>query len=139
MSVLGATSDANLEFPVILGVFFVAFFVFQVLSMVLWIVKIVEVARLHDSQYRAAGSEKTNWILVVVLAGVIGALIWHFSGARKRAKAAPVHTPVFQALYPGVVPPAWYPDPTDPSQVRWWDGAAWTEHRYPRSGLGPSM
>jgi hypothetical protein len=22
----------------------------------------------------------------------------------------------------------WYPDPTDPSRVRWWDGTAWTEH-----------
>jgi TctA family transporter len=138
MSVLGATSDVNPVFPAIIVVFFVAFFALHVLSMVLWIVKIVEVARLDDSQYRAAGSEKTNWILVVVLAGVIGAIIWQFSGARKRVKAAPVLTAMSQVLYSGLVPPAWYPDPTDPSQVRWWNGAAWTEHRYP-SGAGPSM
>ncbi|MEU8486295.1 DUF2510 domain-containing protein [Streptomyces sp. NPDC048641] len=26
-------------------------------------------------------------------------------------------------------PPGWYPDPTAPPTERWWDGAAWTEHR----------
>lgn len=31
------------------------------------------------------------------------------------------------------LPPAdWYTDPTDESQYRYWDGAAWTEHRAPR-------
>ncbi|MEG8278527.1 DUF2510 domain-containing protein [Streptomyces sp. AHA2] len=26
-------------------------------------------------------------------------------------------------------PPGWYPDPHPPHHERWWDGAAWTEHR----------
>jgi Protein of unknown function (DUF2510) len=26
-----------------------------------------------------------------------------------------------------VIPAAWYPDPIDPTKVRWWDGTAWTE------------
>lgn len=30
------------------------------------------------------------------------------------------------------VPPAWYPDPQNPTLVRWWDGARWTEHTNPR-------
>ena len=27
-------------------------------------------------------------------------------------------------------PPNWYPDPADTSQLRWWDGTQWTEHRH---------
>ena len=30
---------------------------------------------------------------------------------------------------PVTPPEGWYPDPADPSQLRWWDGAAWTSHR----------
>ena len=30
-------------------------------------------------------------------------------------------------------PAAWFPDPDDPAQYRYWDGTAWTEHRSPRS------
>jgi uncharacterized protein YbjQ (UPF0145 family) len=29
--------------------------------------------------------------------------------------------------------PGWYADPQDAGQVRWWDGAAWTEHVQPGS------
>jgi hypothetical protein len=28
-------------------------------------------------------------------------------------------------------PAGWHPDPEDPSQLRYWDGDAWTEHRSP--------
>src|SRR5918997_5102824 len=30
-------------------------------------------------------------------------------------------------------PAGWFPDPQDPTQYRYWDGTAWTEHRSPRS------
>ncbi|CAM5412676.1 hypothetical protein STENM223S_03856 [Streptomyces tendae] len=38
-------------------------------------------------------------------------------------------------------PPGWYPDPTAPHQERWWDGAAWTEHRRAAgpTGYGPAV
>lgn len=34
----------------------------------------------------------------------------------------------------GELPPAgWFPDPHDATQLRYWDGTAWTEHRSPRT------
>lgn len=30
--------------------------------------------------------------------------------------------------------PDWYPDPDDPTQLRYWDGSTWTENRSPASG-----
>ncbi|MCC5952540.1 MAG: DUF2510 domain-containing protein [Acidimicrobiia bacterium] len=34
--------------------------------------------------------------------------------------------------------PGWYPNPDDPSQVRYWDGAAWTHRILPDPGAAPS-
>ncbi|MFE1954258.1 DUF2510 domain-containing protein [Streptomyces sp. NPDC059524] len=34
-------------------------------------------------------------------------------------------------------PPGWYPDPKAPSTERWWDGAAWTQHRRQPAPQGP--
>jgi hypothetical protein len=35
---------------------------------------------------------------------------------------------------PPMLPPAgWHDDPNDPSSLRYWDGAAWTEQRAPKS------
>ena len=36
-------------------------------------------------------------------------------------------------------PPGWYPDPSAPSTERWWDGAAWTEHRRTAQAPQPSQ
>lgn len=34
-----------------------------------------------------------------------------------------------------VVPAGWYEDPSDPGQVRWWNGIAWTDHTQPKPDL----
>lgn len=36
------------------------------------------------------------------------------------------------------VPAGWYPDPTNPAQQRYWDGAAWTEHCAPMAPPQPA-
>jgi uncharacterized protein (AIM24 family) len=35
-------------------------------------------------------------------------------------------------------PADWYPDPNDPTQLRYWDGAAWTDHTTP-AGAQPGV
>lgn len=35
--------------------------------------------------------------------------------------------------------PAWHPDPHDPSQLRWWDGAQWTGHTAPTGAPDESV
>ena len=97
------------------GLFFVGFVGVWLFAIGFWIVKLVEVCRLPDHQYRAAGTEKMVWVLVVVLAQVIGALVWQFAyRAKVRAAAGQVPAP----------PPGWYPEPTS-GALRWWDGQQW--------------
>ena len=33
--------------------------------------------------------------------------------------------------------PGWYDDPEDATQLRWWDGARWTDRRQPRAAVEP--
>jgi hypothetical protein len=35
------------------------------------------------------------------------------------------------------IPAGWYPNPENPAQQRWWDGAQWTEHVSPPAGGSP--
>jgi hypothetical protein len=102
------------------AIFFLGFFGLAILGFVFWIVKIVEVAGIPDHQFRAAGTEKLTWILIVALAGWIGALIWQLAKRNDVLAMA-------GALPPP--PPGWYPEPGTYGQ-RWWDGTRWTEHRH---------
>ena len=109
-----------------MGVFIVFFVIWSAIaavgvgSFVFWVVKAVEVARTPEAQFRAAGSEKANWILIVLLAGIAGAVIWQLS-MRDRVRAA-----IGAA-------PGWYADQN--GTQRWWDGARWTEHAQPTHGV----
>ena len=37
----------------------------------------------------------------------------------------------------GGIAAGWYPDPSDPTKQRWWDGNQWTEHQQPAPGAVP--
>lgn len=98
----------------------VAFFALSVAGFVYWIVALVEVVRIPEHQFRAAGAEKTVWVVVVVLAQIVGALIWRFAKRKEVAAAA------------GRIPapaPGWYPEPGT-GALRWWDGTRWTDARH---------
>ena len=101
-----------LVFPLV----FLSFFGLWALAFVFWILKIVEVARIPESQYRAARTDKLTWVLVVVIAGIIGALVWQIA-KRNDVLAAAGAVPL--------PPPGWYPQPGT-GAMRWWDGSGWT-------------
>jgi H+/Cl- antiporter ClcA len=84
--------------------------------LVVLIVSLVQVVRIPDHQFRAAGSEKVTWILLVVLLNPVGGLIWLLSKRKKLRAARGVIPPP---------PPGWYPEPS--GALRWWDGSRWSD------------
>ncbi len=88
---------------------------------------IVDVARRSDREFKAVGSEKTMWLLLVLLAG-IPAAIAYIAAVSPRLVAAP---PVPLAL------PGWYPDPALANYLRYHDGVQWTVHVTPMLPSAP--
>ena len=37
----------------------------------------------------------------------------------------------------GATPAGWYPDPSDATKQRWWDGSQWTNQQQPAPGYAP--
>jgi len=105
---------------VLFGLFFVAMFGAMIAGIVFWVLKLIEVVRIPDQQFRAVGTDKSTWVIVVAVAQIVGALIWQF------AKRAEVLGAAGRVPSP---PPGWFPEPGSQA-LRWWDGSQWTEHRH---------
>lgn len=107
----------------------VSLFLAVIIAMqVLWIVMLIEICRLPESQFVAAGTERVTWVILVALLGFIGALVWLF--AKRRAVLAAEGVVPYGVAAPAqpYVPAGWYLEPDGITQ-RWWDGVRWSEHR----------
>jgi hypothetical protein len=110
-------------------------FVFALLGLNIW--AIVDVARRNEHDFKAIKSDKTMWLVLVLLAG-LPAAIAYLAAVRPRLESPP----------PQVALPGWYPDPSAPGYVRYHDGASWTaaitpmlppaQHHYPPQAYPPA-
>lgn len=68
-----------LAIPAAIIIFFVVFFVIGVLATIFWIWMIVDCAQKKFKNE----NDKIIWILIIVLTGVIGAIIYYFVARNK--------------------------------------------------------
>jgi Protein of unknown function (DUF2510) len=132
----------NVGLGIGLGIFFIAWGVIAIGSLVFLIVALVDIVKRPEWQWRMAGQEKILWLLLVILINflAIPSLIYWFN-IRKKLQA--VEEAAAKGLYgpghmtyagwepapvPTVAPAGWYPDSSGQAPFRWWDGARWTEH-----------
>jgi hypothetical protein len=104
------------------------------------IVAVVDAATRPRYAYEQIGFEKVLWVTIaatgIILSwiGVAGA-VWYLTSVRPKvaaAQAAPrlhIPGPPPPALVsPTARPAEWLPDPTGRHELRYWDGARWSEH-----------
>lgn len=102
----------------ILGIYSVMCFfyvlgpILALVGLALWIVAIIDVAQRNEWEFpqaiqgRPTGNEKVLWLLVVLLAGMIGAIVYYFSVMKKYPRGSVGAPPV---VYPSGVPPIYRP------------------------------
>ncbi|MGH2712105.1 MAG: DUF2510 domain-containing protein [Actinomycetota bacterium] len=78
------------------------------------------------SSVRFVGGGGGAGLLLLLLVLAIGGGVAAAVVVRRRRKA--LVTVPSQDASPGAIPADWYPDPSGEARLRYWDGAAWTDH-----------
>jgi hypothetical protein len=137
------TVTSSGSFGVGLAVLLVVYAVVILGSLAMLVVALVDIVRRPDWQWKLAGQEKVVWILLVILVNVLAipSLIYWFS-IRKKLRAVeeaaasgrygPGHLTYsgWEPSPPLLPPPGWHADPSGQHQLRWWDGARWSDHTW---------
>lgn len=85
----GGSAAAGLAigiFVVVIMIFYVLFFAVAIAAFVLWIIMLIDAAQRTNWENE---SDKTLWILIIILTGGIGAIIYYFM---IRKKLGPNHS-----------------------------------------------
>ena len=142
-----------MELSTVLGAGFVIFvllvLVIGVGSMVLWVWSLIDVATRPDWQFDRARSNKVLWIVLIVVLGVVGSIVYLLC-VRPRLISVEEHSTAdswggggsgwaSRPDWPGTsgrdaapgwssgATAGWYDDPSMRHRMRYWDGNRWTD------------
>jgi len=105
----------------------------------------VDAIRQPADAFRAAGSSKALWLVLVIVPSVlipfvgVGLAVVYLTAIRPRVNSMSVAIGAWTTAGPagtyradrgsdeGLPPAGWYPDPQYPSGTRWWNGSTWAD------------
>jgi len=133
MEPMGGVSSTS--YPILSFFLTLLTFVVLVSAIVVPIWAIVDAIRRPSSAFALAGSSKAMWLSLLIVFAVLAFFVAAGFGVVYLVRIRPRVRAMMETG--GAAGAGWYPDPSNPSQLRWWDGAAWTPHVHQGSSPEP--
>ena len=85
---LVAAGETNFLFPAGSIAVFAVFLILALVTTALWLLSLVDALRIEDARWARAGQSKLLWVLLIVLLGLLGSLLY-LAMARPALRRAP--------------------------------------------------